>query len=66
MARVLTSYTAFFAGNNRFYIRGVDYQPGKTRLPFAASSLLIKIPGGSSDAVDPIADKATCTRDIVE
>lgn len=20
--------TAFFAGNNRFYIRGVDYQPG--------------------------------------
>jgi len=25
---VLTCSTAFFAGNDRFYIRGVDYQPG--------------------------------------
>jgi len=40
---------AFFAGANRFYIRGVDYQPG-----------------GSSNAADPIADTAGCTRDIVE
>lgn len=22
-------WIAFFAGNDRFYIRGVDYQPGK-------------------------------------
>lgn len=40
---------AFFQGSSRFYIRGVDYQPG-----------------GSSDLQDPIADEATCTRDIVE
>jgi len=38
---------AFFQGNNRFYLRGVDYQPG-----------------GSSKLEDPIADEATCTRDI--
>ncbi|EKD16828.1 uncharacterized protein L3040_001112 [Drepanopeziza brunnea f. sp. 'multigermtubi'] len=38
---------AFFSGDSRFYIRGVDYQPG-----------------GSSDLVDPIADVATCKRDI--
>jgi len=40
---------AFFQGSNRFYIRGVDYQPG-----------------GSSDLQDPIANQATCTRDIAE
>ncbi|EME87820.1 glycoside hydrolase family 72 protein [Pseudocercospora fijiensis CIRAD86] len=40
---------AFFAGDKRFYIRGIDYQPG-----------------GSSKAVDPIADSATCQRDIAE
>lgn len=40
---------AFFQGTNRFYIRGVDYQPG-----------------GSSDLADPIADVATCTRDIAK
>ncbi|KAI5369871.1 Putative glucanosyltransferase, glycoside hydrolase superfamily [Septoria linicola] len=40
---------AFFAGDERFYIRGVDYQPG-----------------GSSEAEDPIADTATCQRDIAE
>ncbi|KXT04007.1 hypothetical protein AC578_9260 [Pseudocercospora eumusae] len=40
---------AFFAGDKRFYIRGVDYQPG-----------------GSSKAEDPIADTATCKRDIAE
>ncbi|KAK6582882.1 hypothetical protein PZA11_005290 [Diplocarpon coronariae] len=38
---------AFFSGTSRFYIRGVDYQPG-----------------GSSKLIDPIADKATCSRDI--
>lgn len=38
---------AFWAGDDRFYIRGVDYQPG-----------------GSSEATDPLADEATCTRDI--
>lgn len=26
---VSTNGTAFFAGGQRFYIRGVDYQPGK-------------------------------------
>ncbi len=26
--RQLTREIAFFAGNDRFYIRGVDYQPG--------------------------------------
>lgn len=40
---------AFFQGSDRFYIRGVDYQPG-----------------GSSDLADPIADEASCTRDIAE
>lgn len=40
---------AFFAGGSRFYIRGVDYQPG-----------------GSSAAIDPIADQTTCERDITE
>ena len=26
---------AFFAGGNRFYIRGVDYQPGITPLTYS-------------------------------
>lgn len=49
LASVSVQGNAFFAGGNRFYIRGVDYQPG-----------------GSSGAVDPIADQSTCTRDITE
>ncbi|KAL1848265.1 1,3-beta-glucanosyltransferase [Paecilomyces lecythidis] len=40
---------AFFKGNDRFYIRGVDYQPG-----------------GSSKLEDPIAEPATCKRDIAK
>jgi len=40
---------AFFQGDKRFYIRGVDYQPG-----------------GSSKLVDPIADEASCKRDIAK
>ncbi|KAK0121401.1 beta-glucanosyltransferase [Cadophora gregata f. sp. sojae] len=40
---------AFFNGNSRFYMRGLDYQPG-----------------GSSKLVDPIADPATCKRDIAQ
>ncbi|TKA22583.1 hypothetical protein B0A50_08153 [Salinomyces thailandicus] len=40
---------AFFAGDERFYIRGVDYQPG-----------------GSSESADPIADVASCKRDVAE
>ncbi|KAL3422605.1 1,3-beta-glucanosyltransferase gel1 [Phlyctema vagabunda] len=40
---------AFFAGDTRFYMRGIDYQPG-----------------GSSNLIDPLADEATCTRDIVK
>ncbi|KAK5116988.1 beta-glucanosyltransferase [Meristemomyces frigidus] len=46
---------AFFAGNDRFYIRGVDYQPG------GSSGT-----AGSDGASDPIADAAGCKRDIVE
>lgn len=44
---ITTKGNAFFNGTDRFYIRGVDYQPG-----------------GSSDATDPLADYATCSRDI--
>ncbi|KAI9742297.1 MAG: beta-glucanosyltransferase [Claussenomyces sp. TS43310] len=40
---------AFYAGDDRFFIRGVDYQPG-----------------GSSQAIDPIADTSLCTRDIAK
>lgn len=40
---------AFFAGGKRFYIRGVDYQPG-----------------GSSANEDPIANSATCKRDVAK
>jgi hypothetical protein len=46
---ITTKGNAFFSGSSRFYIRGVDYQPG-----------------GSSNLVDPIADEASCTRDIAE
>nr|POF17304.1 1,3-beta-glucanosyltransferase gel1 [Quercus suber] len=38
---------AFFSGDDRFYIRGIDYQPG-----------------GSSNAMDPLADYDVCSRDI--
>lgn len=38
---------AFYAGDTRFFVRGVDYQPG-----------------GSSQAIDPIADADSCKRDI--
>lgn len=48
---------AFFAGSERFYIRGVDYQPG-------GSSGAV----GSDGASDPLADATatTCKRDIAE
>ncbi|TVY64258.1 1,3-beta-glucanosyltransferase gel1 [Lachnellula suecica] len=39
---------AFWKGSDRFYIRGVDYQPG----------------GGTGAVSDPIADSAGCARDI--
>jgi hypothetical protein len=32
MTSSLLTVTAFFAGDKRFYIRGVDYQPGM-RIP---------------------------------
>ncbi|RDA90329.1 hypothetical protein CP533_6001 [Ophiocordyceps camponoti-saundersi (nom. inval.)] len=38
---------AFVAGGDRFYIRGLDYQPG-----------------GSSSSKDPLANPATCRRDV--
>lgn len=44
---VTASGNAFWTGKERFYLRGIDYQPG-----------------GSSANDDPLADKATCTRDI--
>ena len=46
---ITISGNAFFNSetNERFYIRGVDYQPG-----------------GSSNLTDPLADVATCKRDI--
>jgi hypothetical protein len=46
---VTTQGNAFFANGKRFYIRGIDYQPG-----------------GSSKLADPIADVATCKRDVEE
>ncbi|KAG4414398.1 beta-glucanosyltransferase [Cadophora malorum] len=49
---VLTPVTitgnAFYRGNERFYIRGVDYQPG----------------GGTGVESDPIANATACKRDI--
>ncbi|KAK2626391.1 hypothetical protein QTJ16_004653 [Diplocarpon rosae] len=39
---------AFYQGSDRFYIRGVDYQPG----------------GGTGVESDPIANVVDCTRDI--
>ncbi|KAI7015365.1 1,3-beta-glucanosyltransferase [Hortaea werneckii] len=52
---VTTKGNAFFAGDNRFYIRGVDYQP--------VSSSDART-GGSSEATDPLADESICSRDI--
>jgi hypothetical protein len=46
---VTTQGNAFFANGKRFYIRGIDYQPG-----------------GSSKLADPLADTATCRRDVEE
>lgn len=46
---VTASGNAFWAGSTRFYVRGIDYQPG-----------------GSSNLADPLADTATCKRDIAE
>ncbi|KAH8893222.1 hypothetical protein GQ53DRAFT_717855 [Thozetella sp. PMI_491] len=46
---VTASGNAFFAGSSRFYVRGIDYQPG-----------------GSSGESDPLADSASCKRDIAE
>lgn len=60
---------AFFAGNDRFYVRGVDYQPGTSIAPLlqwmqkANSGHLL---GGSSNLIDPIADPVICKRDIDE
>ncbi|RDW88963.1 putative GEL1 protein-1 [Coleophoma cylindrospora] len=39
---------AFYNGTDRFYIRGVDYQPG----------------GGTGTTTDPISDATTCKRDV--
>lgn len=49
IAPIVTNGNSFFYSdtNERFYIRGLDYQPG-----------------GSSNLTDPLADPATCERDI--
>ncbi|KAL3425893.1 1,3-beta-glucanosyltransferase [Phlyctema vagabunda] len=48
LAPVTISGNAFYTGSDRFYIRGVDYQPG----------------GGTGFVQDPIADVTSCKRDI--
>ncbi|KAF7945070.1 hypothetical protein EAE96_009850 [Botrytis aclada] len=45
---VTISGNAFYKGSDRFYIRGVDYQPG----------------GGTGTTSDPIADATSCKRDV--
>lgn len=46
-------HIAFWSGSDRFYIRGIDYQPGgSSGAP------------GSDGATDPLADPSTCERDI--
>lgn len=59
---------AFFAGKDRFYIRGIDYQPGKSVV--IVVSIIdtdgFNVKGGSSNLVDPIANTDTCKRDIAE
>ena len=66
---VSTNGNAFFADGKRFYIRGLDYQPGEHDNPLPLLELRItllitRLSGGSSDLVDPLSDKDTCTRDI--
>lgn len=41
---------AFFAGEERFYIKGIDYQPGGS--------------SDAADGSDPLADTQACQRDI--
>ncbi|KAF7915291.1 uncharacterized protein EAE98_011157 [Botrytis deweyae] len=45
---VTISGNAFYKGSDRFYIRGVDYQPG----------------GGTGTTSDPIANATACKRDV--
>ena|ERR1700760_4621820 len=59
---------AFFAGEKRFYIRGLDYQPGILFLQVLLPDFLIDdhFIGGSSKLTDPLADPTTCKRDVDE
>lgn len=41
---------AFFAGSERFYIKGIDYQPGGS--------------SDAADGSDPLADVQACQRDV--
>ena len=56
---------AFFAGGKRFYIRGVDYQPGRF---LTTDNMKWDLPaaGGSSAAAkyDPLASTDACKRDV--
>lgn len=70
---ITTKGNAFFAGDSRFYIRGVDYQPvsssdistirASNKCTDDNSSFVVQ-QGGSSEATDPLADESTCSRDI--
>jgi 1,3-beta-glucanosyltransferase GAS5 len=67
---LLIDLVAFFtADGKRFYVRGVDYQPGKWP-PISPNCAQItangSYAGGSSNAADPIADTAGCKRDIAK
>lgn len=58
---------AFFAGKDRFYIRGVDYQPGTSAIVVHEQDTDgVNATGGSSDLTDPIANIDNCKRDIAE
>lgn len=54
---------AFYAGNDRFYIRGVAYQPGTMAAQTCFSHDLTST-GGASDAKDPLLDIESLKRDI--
>jgi hypothetical protein len=50
MPTVTVKGNAFFAGSDRFYIKGIDYQPGGS--------------SDAADGADPLADVQSCLRDV--
>jgi 1,3-beta-glucanosyltransferase GAS5 len=56
---------AFFAGDNRFYIRGLDYQPGTLLMYKKCRSISDSFSeGGESGRRDPLSDINGCKRNI--